>query len=138
MKYFYGNNGFYPAVMKDDYIAAGSWPENGVECDEDVFSIYAGEPPEGKLRGTDSDGMPCWVDAPEPTQEELVTQAETMRNQLISAAKQEISIWQSELLLGSIDDADKASLIAWIAYIKSLKAVDANSAPDAWPSAPTS
>lgn len=139
MKYLYGNNSFYPTVMQDAYMASGTWPETGVDCDEDVFSVYAGEPPSGKLRGTDAKGMPCWIDAPSPTQNQLVAQAEAMRDQLISTAKQTISVWQSELQLGIISDEDKASLTAWINYIKAVQAVDTSKAPDiTWPALPKS
>lgn len=139
MKYLYGNNSFYPTVMQDAYMASGTWPETGVYCDEDVFSVYAGEPPSGKLRGTDAKGMPCWIDAPAATQGQLVAQAEAMRDQLISTAKQTISVWQSELQLGIISDEDKACLTAWINYIKAVQAVDASKAPDlTWPVAPSS
>lgn len=137
MKYFYGNNSFYPTVMQDAYMASGAWPETGVYCDEDVFSVYAGEPPSGKLRGTDAKGMPCWIDAPAPTQGQLVAQAEAMRDQLISTAKHTISVWQSELQLGIISDEDKESLIEWIVYIKDVRAVKAEDAPDIeWPEKP--
>ncbi|EJI3741613.1 tail fiber assembly protein, partial [Escherichia coli] len=42
-----------------------------------------------------------------------------------------------ELQLGIISDEDKASLIAWVQYIKALKAVDTSKAPDIiWPELP--
>lgn len=58
---------------------------------------------------------------------------------LISSAKDTISMWQTELLLGTISDADKASLTSWISYIKLLQSVDPTAAPDiTWPTAPGS
>ncbi|MCV5977603.1 tail fiber assembly protein, partial [Escherichia coli] len=44
---------------------------------------------------------------------------------------------QTELQLGIISDEDKASLIAWMNYIKAVQAVDTSKAPDiTWPDKP--
>ncbi|OVJ79263.1 tail fiber assembly protein [Klebsiella pneumoniae] len=55
-----------------------------------------------------------------------------------SFAKDTISVWQTELLLGTISDDDKASLTEWMAYIKALQVVD-TSDPESitWPTEPT-
>lgn len=56
---------------------------------------------------------------------------------LLAEAKAAISLWQTELQLGFISDEDKASLIAWINYIKAVQAVDTSKAPDiTWPTPP--
>ncbi|HHA1309115.1 TPA: tail fiber assembly protein [Enterobacter roggenkampii] len=74
---------------------------------------------------------------PELTREEYVGQAESTKAGLLSSARTTISIWQSELLLGSISDSDKASLVAWLAYIKAVEATDTSTAPDInWPEPP--
>lgn len=62
--------------------------------------------------------------------QEIQERAEFRRKSLITEASDTISLWQSELLLGSINDADKASLIAWMEYIKSLKALDFSAIAD--------
>lgn len=138
MKYFYGNNNFYPIVMQGDYEDAGLWPATGVACEEDVFSVYAGEPPTGKLRGTGTDGMPCWIDAPAPTKAELVAQAENQKQALLSEANDVTADWRTELALGIISYEDKASLTLWMQYIKSVKAIDTNNVLGvSWPARPT-
>ncbi|WP_158262943.1 tail fiber assembly protein [Kosakonia sp. H7A] len=68
--------------------------------------------------------------------EQDLSNAEVMKASLISSAESTISLWQSELLLGTISDQDKVSLTEWIAYIKQLQAVDTSSLPVTWPSAP--
>ncbi|HHA1902824.1 TPA: tail fiber assembly protein [Enterobacter kobei] len=74
---------------------------------------------------------------PELTREEYVGQAESTKVGLLSSAQTTISIWQSELLLGTISDADKANLVAWLAYIKAVEAIDTSTAPDiSWPEPP--
>lgn len=68
MKYLFSeqNNSFYPIHLIDDYKNAEIWPTDGVEVDEDIFSLYSGMPPAEKIRGADSQGMPVWVDLPKP------------------------------------------------------------------------
>ncbi|HDS7683621.1 TPA: tail fiber assembly protein [Enterobacter kobei] len=74
---------------------------------------------------------------PELTKEEYIAQAESTKAALLSSAQTTISIWQSELLLNTISDDDKASLINWLAYIKEVKAVDTSTDPDInWPTPP--
>lgn len=56
---------------------------------------------------------------------------------LLVEAQETISFWQTELQLGIISDEDKASLIAWMKYIKAVQAVDTSKAPDiTWPVPP--
>ncbi len=77
------------------------------------------------------------------TAQELQERAELRRQSLIDSASDTISLWQSELLLGSISEEDKAKLIEWMAYIKALKAIDFNDVDDetgydaiVWPEPP--
>lgn len=131
------SNAFYPSELKEDYVSAGSWPDDGIAVDASVFIEFSSPPPVGKVRVTGDDNLPSWGDIPPLTQEELIDQAETKKTGLISSAKQTISLWQSELLLSNISDDDKASLTAWIAYIKAVQVVDTSKAPDInWPVAP--
>ncbi|WP_218070397.1 tail fiber assembly protein [Escherichia coli] len=64
------------------------------------------------------------------TAEEWLLKAESERSTLISGAKEAISLWQSELLLGTISDEDKESLTEWIAYIKALQSLDLSQVSD--------
>lgn len=75
------------------------------------FQVYLQQ---AKTRAAGSDGKPVWVNVPAPSNDELVSIAETKRSILLSVAKDTISVWQSELLLGNISDEDKASLTLWI------------------------
>ncbi|CAD6169593.1 tail assembly chaperone [Escherichia coli] len=77
------------------------------------------------------------------TAAEWLAKAESQRSALISDAKETISLWQSELLLGTISDDDKESLTEWIAYIKALQALDLSGVTDeesynatVWPDEP--
>lgn len=140
-KYLYSavDNAFYPYSLEDEYKAAGSWPEDGIDVEDSVFQQFTAEAPKGKVRVAGDDKLPTWGDVPALTHDELVAQAKETKAQLISAAKQTISIWQSELLMDEISDEDKASLKLWIAYIKAVQAIDTSKPVDIlWPVAPSS
>ncbi|HCB3268515.1 TPA: tail fiber assembly protein [Citrobacter amalonaticus] len=63
-----------------------------------------------------------------------VKAADQQKTALLAEAQETISFWQTELQLGIISDEDKASLIAWMNYIKDVQAVDTSKAPDiTWP-----
>lgn len=66
-----------------------------------------------------------------------VKAADKQQAALLVEAQETISFWQTELQLGIISEEDKASLIAWINYIKALQALDTSKAPDInWPLKP--
>jgi len=66
-----------------------------------------------------------------------VEAAEQQKAALLAEAQATISLWQTELQLGIISDEDKASLIAWMNYIKAVQAVDTSTAPNInWPEKP--
>ncbi|MES4611435.1 tail fiber assembly protein [Ewingella sp. CoE-038-23] len=127
---------FYPTSLKDAYEAAGTWPDEGAEVDESVFDEFTAQPPKGKVLSSTEQGLPCWDDAPKPTPEQLAQQAESVRQQLISNANQVTSDWRTELSLGIISDDDKASLTAWMQYIKAVRAVDVTQLPVTFPAQP--
>lgn len=78
-----------------------------------------------------------WVTDTEAQHAADVEAADQQKTALLSEAQATISIWQTELQLGIISDEDKASLIAWMNYIKAVQAVDTSKAPDiTWPDKP--
>jgi len=57
--------------------------------------------------------------------------------QRLIAAKEHISLWQTQLQLGIISEQDKTALINWMNYIQALQAVDsAGAAEIIWPAQP--
>lgn len=130
-------NAFFPLSLKMSYQQSGRWPDDGKVIENNIADEFMGEPPAGKVRVAESDGYPAWADAPPPTQEELIATAEQQKAALLAEAQATISLWQTELQLGIISDDDKASLIAWMNYIKAVQAVDTSAAPDInWPEKP--
>lgn len=134
-KYIFSNNAFYPVSMKDIYVAAGSWPEEGIEVSEEVFNTFSGISPDGKTRGQDDKGMPAWVDLPPPSKETLTLQAESKRLELKRSADSEIE-WRQDAVDAEIaTDDEVASLTAWKKYRVLLMRVDVNSPK--WPKVPS-
>lgn len=140
MEYVYSakNNSFYPVDMKDDYVAAGSWPPDGIEVSEKVFTKYVLNcPPDGKVRGAGDDGLPAWIDIPPLTKEENVAKADDNKKALINEVDSVSRAWQTQLILGIISDEDKATLTSWMKYYQKLQAVNTSDAPDiTWPVKP--
>lgn len=112
------------------------------ETGEAVYVSSLGDYPENTT--TAAPGTPYdtwkgseWVTDTQKQHAADVSTAEQQKSALLTDARATISIWQTELQLGSISDADKASLILWLAYIKELQAVVSDNAPDiSWPTAP--
>lgn len=119
---------------------------------ETVYSTTTGNPvtvsqlgeyPEGTTTKAPStqydnkwDGVE-WVTDSDEQHAANVAAAEQQKVNLLNAANSKISLWQTELQLGIISDDDKATLIAWIGYIKAVQAVDTSTAPDViWPELP--
>jgi len=78
-----------------------------------------------------------WITDVNAQRVENIAIADKQKSHRLQEAQATISLWQSELQLGIISDEDKASLIAWLAYIKALKAVDVRTLPTInWPDLP--
>lgn len=78
-----------------------------------------------------------WVTDTEAAHAAEVAKADADKSNRLAAAKQHISLWQTQLQLGMISDADKAKLIEWMHYITAVQAVDTSTAPDInWPQQP--
>lgn len=138
--YFYSakNNSFYTDELKAEYDAAGSWPDDAVAVTNDDYLIYISLPPTGKVRAAGKDGLPTWIDIPPLTPDQEVALAENQRTWLLTEANDVTADWRTELALDIISDEDKSKLIAWMQYIKAVKAVDASKAPNiTWPAKPS-
>ncbi|MBS1206437.1 MAG: phage tail protein [Proteobacteria bacterium] len=78
-----------------------------------------------------------WVTDESAQKTALIAEAEQKKTQRLKIAKENISVWQTELQLGIISDDDKASLVKWLEYIKRVQVVDTTNAPDiTWPEQP--
>lgn len=118
---------------------------------ETVYSTETGEPVIVSLPGDYPEGTTTlapstpydawngneWVTDTKAQHAADVEAAEQQKAALLAEAQTTISLWQTELQLGIISDEDKASLIAWMNYIKVVQAVDTSKAPKiTWPVKP--
>jgi hypothetical protein len=58
-------NLFYAPELQATYVAAGSWPADGVSVPNATWSTYTATPPSGQVRANFG-GFPGWVAAPVP------------------------------------------------------------------------
>ena len=78
-----------------------------------------------------------WVTNTDKLHTADVEAAEKQKSALLVKAQATISLWQTELQLGIINDKDKASLMLWLTYIQELQAVIPDAAPNIkWPTPP--
>ncbi|WP_273761520.1 hypothetical protein [Aeromonas hydrophila] len=63
---------FIPEYLSGDYSSSGWDLSGGKLVNEDVFNEFSVQPPAGKIRGVDVNGMPCWDDAPTIPNEDLL------------------------------------------------------------------
>lgn len=142
VKYIYDakTNAFYPYSNKVNYLAAGLWPETGVDFEEDGFAGWqADAAPAGKIRIAGADGMPSWADIPPPTHDELVANANIDKQQRIDQANDYMNSkqWPGKAAMGRLSDAEKAQYNLWLDYLDELETVDTSTAPDIkWPTPP--
>ncbi|EML9905412.1 tail fiber assembly protein [Morganella morganii] len=129
---------FYPLNMKQDYIAAGSWPDDAVEMtDKEKETYWTTQPPSGKQLGGDKKGRPVWVDVPPLTKEQAILFAEERKQFLIAEVHTETQILQTKLALKRIKADELELLNAWLDYLDELEAVDVSTAPNIiWPVKP--
>ncbi|ASG88392.1 tail fiber assembly protein [Salmonella enterica subsp. salamae] len=60
-------NAFYPITQQAIYEQAGTWPADVVDVDDSVYQEFAANiSPVGKMRAVGDDGLPMWIDIPEP------------------------------------------------------------------------
>jgi len=130
-------DGMYPLSMKDDYVSAGSWPNDGVEISQETYEEFNANPPEGKRRALVGKKMK-WVDLPPKPAEQINEESLATKNMLLLEAGQRISIWQTKLLMGrKLSDEEEAKLNSWLDYIDALSSIDTESGQEpSWPLTP--
>lgn len=130
-------SGFYPIVEKDRLIAAGRWPDDGVEVTGKEYSSLFPAPP-GKYIDT-VDGRPGWVDMPPPTHEETLAQAEIEKQNRIDSANAYMNgkQWPGKAAIGRLSGDALAQYNRWLDYLDALDAIEVSTAPDiTWPEGP--
>lgn len=133
--YFYSakENAFFPESLREQYELAGSWPDDGIKVSEDYFESFS-IAPSGKMRVAGDNGLPVWVDAPHPTQEELNAANDKKLQSFRKVADSEIA-WRQDAVDADIaTDEEVADLAAWKKYRILLMRVDTSNPQ--WPEKP--
>ncbi|MGC0781877.1 tail fiber assembly protein [Pantoea agglomerans] len=114
-------NGFYDVDLKEVYkSSANGWPDDAVAISTAQYEELLQGQSSGRLITADSSGLPILIDPEIDWQ----ARAEQQRQGLLSAANATIADWRTELQLDVISENDRASLIKWMEYIRSLKSLD--------------
>lgn len=77
-----------------------------------------------------------WVTDTDAERAAAVQAAENEKAARIAEANSTTQAWQTQLSLGIITEADKASLTAWMKYVHSVQVVDTASPDVSWPDKP--
>ncbi|ECI6680999.1 tail fiber assembly protein [Salmonella enterica] len=82
-------NAFYPIAQQAIYEQAGTWPADAVDVDDSVYQEFAANiTPVGKMRAAGDDGLPVWIDIPEPDPQLQSTRQTTSQLTLAAFALQ--------------------------------------------------
>ncbi|HBN2225708.1 tail fiber assembly protein [Escherichia coli] len=137
MRFSPSENAFYPTELTEQYEQANSLPSDLIDVDDAIFIEFVSVPPDGKIRGVGSDGMPIWLDMPPLAHDELVAAAERKKTELRSAADAEIS-WRTDAVSeGMATEQEAALLTEWRKYRVLLMRIDTSAVPDIeWPTPP--
>ncbi|MTC44224.1 tail fiber assembly protein [Providencia sp. wls1922] len=128
---------FYLAELMQNYMDEGSIPEDATPIDHAAFVEFSGEPPAGKIRGSNKKGHPAWVDAPPPTRESLIAYAEQQKQIFAGEAEKNITMLERKVRLGMAEDGEKDLLTEWEIYSIKIADIDTSLAPDIdWPQKP--
>ncbi|BBT70739.1 tail fiber assembly protein [Klebsiella sp. WP8-S18-ESBL-06] len=129
------NCAFFPVCMIDSYKAAG-WDLSDIIGVADSIYREFNAPKAGKTMGA-SDGLPVWIDAARPSDEQKIANAEQKKTELLAEAVAEIE-WRKFAVSKGIATAEEVDeLDAWEMYRVLLMRVDTSKAPDiVWPELP--
>lgn len=129
-------NSFYPESLREYYEEAGTLPDDLVDVSDEVYSMFSGQPPDGKVRGSEK-GEPAWVSIPPQTKEQAQQEAEIKKQQLTYESDAIILHLERAVRLNMATDEEKVQLDAWERYSVLLGRVDVSKGSGIeWPTPP--
>jgi|GEM_PF-2151117 len=117
MYYSHTTSGFYPADMRGDYEAAGTWPTDTVELTVDEHSALRAGLAAGKHIDIGSDGRPVLVEPPLPPLESVKASAISTINSTYNKA-----------MISLTGDAPQAERETWAIQLAAAEAYQAGTA----------
>ncbi|CAI1613076.1 tail fiber assembly protein [Serratia entomophila] len=139
MNYGYSakTNTFYVLEDQEAYETNNNWPDDVKPVSVEYWEKYREQSPAGKIRGADTDGLPCWIDAPPLSQQEQVNEASRKKSLLIVQASNAIAPLQDAVELGMATEKEKTQLVAWKTCRVLANRIRPEEAPNIdWPPAP--
>lgn len=131
--------GFYDFSIKDEYVKAGSWPDDAVRISNITYSELMDGQSDGKIIAADENGNPVLVDPSPPTSDVLNNISKAKKAELMAVASKEIAPLQDAVDLGIASEVESATLNEWKKYRVNLNRVDTSTAPEIeWPDVPVS
>lgn len=140
-KYYFSSstNEFIPLELEEQYVDAGTFPDDSKLVADEVSEEFLQPAPEGKIRVVGDDGMPAWVDLPPLTPEEIIAAAEADKLQRINDANDYVNSkqWPGKAAIGRLKGEELEQYSLWLDYLDALEAVKTARAPDIdWPIPP--
>ncbi|MEM7922875.1 tail fiber assembly protein [Morganella morganii] len=137
--YSASQNMILPVSLKQIYVDAGTWPEDGTAISDEVAGEFMGQYPQGKTLSHDEDGQPCWASITPPPKEQQIAEAEEKKQYLLSEATAAIAPLQDAVDLDMATPEEEALLKAWKKYRVLVNRVDTSlGAAAVWPTPPAS
>lgn len=128
---------FYDLDEKEVYIQNGSWSDDVINISEALWQNYNGQPPQGKIRGADRNGMPCWADAPEPSEQERIADAVSKKNAMLMTADTEIRQLKIVEEFHALTDEETQKLLSWKKHLVDVYRIEpGNVGSIRWPDVP--
>ncbi|EOY4469464.1 tail fiber assembly protein [Cronobacter sakazakii] len=121
------------------YENAGTLPADVIEIDNNVAREFMADARPGKVIGVDESGMPVWIDAPPPSQEEVILSNTIKKQVYINQANDYINNkqWPGKAAMGRLTNMERNSYNQWLDYLDALEAIDNTSSQNiAWPESP--
>ncbi|MFU2315958.1 tail fiber assembly protein [Rahnella sp. PCH160] len=138
--YFYSanNNSFYAAQLKIDYEeSANGWPEDAIIISNETYAALLEGRYKGKKIIADYNGNPILSEPVPPTQQELISEAKSNLELLMTAANYAVAPLQDAFDIGDATGEELTLLKAWKTYRVTLNRLDLSTAPDIiWPEIP--
>ena len=126
--------GFYDDQMKENYIDAGSWPDDTVPVSERWYEYLIQKQSEGKIIIANEYGSPVVSDPAPPSTEQLVQEAEQKKAELLAMADAAIAPLSRAVRLKMATDEEAGKLEEWERYSVMVNRVDTSE--PVWPEAP--
>lgn len=129
--------GFYNDLMKADYEAAGSWPDDVISVSDRWYNWLIQGQSEGKIITVNEYGQPILSEPLPPSVEQLIYEAEARKTTLMQAAGDAIAPLQDAVDLDIATSKENSLLLDWKKYRVLLNRIDTSKPQNInWPETP--